>query len=311
MGILAQQRYGVTAKDVLDSGGINVRYWLPPTTNSGVLVIWCHQHTGTEAIAPGAFSYPIVHACIQEGWMVAASRMHGDSWGNASALTDLQNLVTLMNGIRPVTKVILVGASMGGAAVSNAVAAGTLANVKAAVSLDAVYDLANMYANASYTASIDTAWGITRGTLSGATTAGATSIPTTASFPTIGTKLLVGNGTVNSETVTTTGASTGTAVAVTALVNAHASAEQISDYSQKLSGNNPILRTAAAYGTMPWRFYVSNSDTAVPRASHGDAMAAKVAATAPEAVVNTHVAGHLSGAGMWPGDIVAYIKRRL
>lgn len=312
MSILAQQRYGVTPQDATDSAGQAVRYWLPPDgSTSGVLLIWCHPAGGTVGLGPGYFSYPLIHAAIQEGWAVAASNMHGDSWGNASALTDLTNLVTLVNNLRTVTKVVLVGASMGGTAVSNAIANSTLANVKCVVAIDAVFDLANMYANASYTTAIETAWGITHGTLSGATIAGATSIPTTASFPTIGTQLLVGNGTANVETVTTTGASTGTSVAVTALANSHASADQVSDYSQKTSGNNPILRSAAAYGAVPWRFYVSNSDATVPRASHSDAMAAKVAATAPESVVNTHVNGHISGAGVWPGDIVAYIKRRL
>lgn len=178
--------------------------------------------------------------------MFAATRQHGDSWGNADALADLANLYSLVNGLRPVSKVILVGASMGGLATANAVAAATVPNVAGAISIDAAFDLAQMYSNAVYTASIKTAYGI---------------------------------------------------------------ASDGSDYATKTAGFDPMLKPGSAYGSLPWRFYASNSDTSVPRASHGDAMRTKVLPLATEAVMNTHVNGHLSGAGVWPHDLVPFIKR--
>jgi len=296
------------------ANGQNVLVALPAATQrpaTGVpLIIWSHPHAATEALTPNYFAWPLLAACVNEGWAFAASRMHSDSWGNQNALDDNLDLYNKVVSLTPVSKVIMVGGSMGGVPSSLSIADGRIPNIKGVIGVDAVFSLASIYTNSSYTTSIDTAYGITRGTLSGATTAGATSIPTTASFPTIGTQLLIGNGTANVETVTTTGASNGTSVAVTATVNAHASAEQVSDYSTKTAGHDPMLKTGASYGTTPFRFYAGATDSTVPVASHATPLATLLTG-ATEKVINTHVLGHLDPHSIWPADLVPFIKRCL
>lgn len=231
-----------------DSAGINIRTWVPPNPKptGNTLVIWSHHHTGTEAITPSFFAYPLIHAAINEGYIVAASRMHGDSWGNASALTDLTNLYNHVNAIWPVDKVILVGASMGGLATSLAIPFAAVPNIKGCIGIDAVFSLANMHANSSYTTTVRTAYGV---------------------------------------------------------------ASDGSDYATKTAGHDPMLRPAADFGAVPWRFYVTDSDALVPPGPHSDAFSAKVAATAPEETVIRHLEGHLTPTAIRPADVMAFIKR--
>lgn len=164
---IGRQRYGVHFTDTTDSGSQAVRYWLPPATALGAsipLVIWCHPYTQTQAIAGSYFAYPLVHSCIQEGFMVAASNMHGDSWANDNALTDVVNLYTLMNSIQPVSGVVIVGASMGGLATALTAAKANLptGKLKGLMFLDAVLSLNWAYTGNSggYTSGINTAYGV-------------------------------------------------------------------------------------------------------------------------------------------------------
>ncbi|WP_176337580.1 alpha/beta fold hydrolase [Kocuria salina] len=151
--MIGRQRYGVHPVDTVDSAGINVRYWLPPAESMGAgapLVIYCHQLSGNEQIPRGYWAYPMIHAAIQQGCMVAASRAHGDNWGNAASLTDVVNEYNLMNAIKPVSKVVLVGASMGGLDAALTAAKKTLptGKLKGVYLIDPVLDL-----NWAYTAS--------------------------------------------------------------------------------------------------------------------------------------------------------------
>lgn len=145
-----------------DSAGIAIRVWLPSEvkTSGNTLVIWSHHHSGSELISPANYSYPYAHTSVNEGWIFAASNMHGDQWGNATAQTDLLNLYNYVNTRWPVSKVILMGSSMGGLATANAISHDTVPNVVGAVTHDGVLSLSSIYANASYTASIKTAYGI-------------------------------------------------------------------------------------------------------------------------------------------------------
>ncbi|MEW1813284.1 LamG-like jellyroll fold domain-containing protein [Pseudarthrobacter phenanthrenivorans] len=293
------------------SNGQAIRVWAPAPALRGTttpLVIWCHPHTHSEQVSPGYFVFPHILALVNKGYAVAASNMHGDNWGNTNGINDLKNLYDYANAQFNVSKVVLIGGSMGGVASSLAVPDGQLPNLKGVVGIDAVYSLAALYANGTYTSSIDTAYGITRGTLSGATSAGATTIPTTASFPTVGTQLVIGNGTANREIVTTTAASTGSSVAVTATTKAHASSEQVSDYPTKTAGHDPLLRAGSDYTGVRWRFYASPNDTSVNKAANTDAMASLLAA-APEKTVVAHTGTHLAGTGIRPADLVAFVDR--
>lgn len=293
------------------ANGQAIRVWAPAPELRGAstpLVIWSHPHSHNEQVSAGYFAFPHILALVNKGYAVAASNMNGDNWGNTNALNSLKSLYDYANTQFNVSKVVLVGGSMGGLASSLALPDVQIPNIKGVAGIDAVFSLAALYANATYTTSIDTAYGITRGTLSGSTSAAATSIPTTASFPTIGTQLVIGNGTANREIVTTTGASTGTAVAVTATVNAHASAEQVSDYPTKTAAHDPLLRSASDFTGVRWRFYASSADTSVNKAANTDAMAALVAAATEKTVV-THTGAHLAGTGIRPADLVAFVER--
>lgn len=153
----------VVTRTATDSGGQAIKYWLPDNVkpSGNTLVIWSHQHTGTEAIVPSTLpTYPLIHSCANEGWIVAASRMHGDNWGNADAITDLTNLYSYINGLWGISKVILVGGSMGGLATALAIPYAAVPNIKACITVDGVLNLANMHAAPSYTSTVRTAYGV-------------------------------------------------------------------------------------------------------------------------------------------------------
>jgi len=302
---------GVTYVDTTSSNGQALRYWMPSGTGPAPLMIYCHPSGGNGLIDPGYWAYHYVRAFVNEGWIVAASFLHGENWGSNQALADVADLYASINALRTVTKTVMWGGSMGGLTSSLAVVNATVPNIKGVLLQDGVLSLANMYANASYTAGIDTAYGITRGTLSAASAVNDTTIQTTASFPTVGTQLLVGNGTANTEIVTTTGASTGTSVAVTALTKTHASADQVSDYPTKSAGHDPMLVSTASYGAVGWQLTASSADTTVPKASHADPFSTKVTGTAAEVTVFNHGMGHLHGSAQRPADGVAFVKRCL
>jgi pimeloyl-ACP methyl ester carboxylesterase len=160
---LGRQLYGVHATDALDSGSVNVRHWRPPTPN-GQLVIFCHQLSGNELITPSYWAYPLVHAAVQSGASVIASRLHGDNWGNDASLTDVVNAYNLMNALNSVSSVVLVGASMGGLDALLTAAKGNLpaGKTKGVYLIDAVTDLSWAYtANSNgFQTSINTAYGV-------------------------------------------------------------------------------------------------------------------------------------------------------
>lgn|GEM_PF-5979153 len=313
---IGRQLYGVHATDATDSGAINVRYWIPPTPN-GQLVIFCHQLGGTEAISTNYWAYPVVHATIQAGASVIASRAHGDNWGNAASLTDVVNEYNLMVAINAASSVILVGASMGGldALLTAAKANLPAGKLKGVYLIDAVTNLKWAYTATSggtanaFQASINTAYSLTAGTLSAATAIGVTSLPTTASYPTIGTQIVIAPGAGAEETVTTTAASTGTAVAVTATVAAHNSGDLISDFPTKTSGNDPRNNFAAsAYSGLRIRFFASTADTTVAKASNTDPFQTFVAASVTESAIVTHNASTHTQVG--PGkDFTDFLSR--
>lgn len=300
-------------EDTTSSNGQNVRIFTPSgfALTSTPLIIWCHPASQTEQASIGNDGYVLLQACLNEGWPVIGSRMHSNSWGNTNSLDDILDAYNKMAARYTITKVVLIGASMGALTAALAIPDNRIANLKGVITLDGVLDLSTLYSNATYTTQIDTAYGITRGTISATMgSTGVTSVPTTSSFPTIGTLLMLGNGTANVETVTTTGASSGTAVAVTATTKTHASADQVSDYPTKIVGHNPILLSAGSFTGVRWRFYASSADTTVPKTSNADAFATLVAA-APEAVVVAQTDNHLDHAHEVPADAVAFIRRAI
>lgn len=306
-------------EDTTSSNGQNVRIWEPQQPVAGApLVILCHRHTGTEQIAPGAAPnlYKAAMMLTSVGYRVAASRQHGNNWGSASGVDDLVDLFNLMNARQAVTKVVLIAESMGGLSATLAVATSSLPIV-GVILCDAVTNLADAYEPASgfsnyRSGAIDSAYSLTVGTLSAASLVGDTSISSSVSYPS-GTSIRIGVGTANAETVTTTGAPTGSgpyAIPVPALTKAHASGDTVSDFPAKTAGRDPNLRAASQFTGVPWRAYSSINDvTSVNAANNLNAFMTKVAA-APEAVRNDSIGGgHLAGYSLWAADAFATIKR--
>ena len=163
---IGHQKSGTHLTDAIDSGSQPMRYWMPPKSLMGAstpLVIWCHQLGHTEAMTTGYWSFAMIHAAMQEGWMYAASRAHGDNWGNDASLTDVVNLYNYVNAVQPVSSVILAGASMGGLDAALTVAKGNLpaGKVKGVYLIDPVLDLQWAYtANTNtFQSSINAAYG--------------------------------------------------------------------------------------------------------------------------------------------------------
>lgn len=178
---------GVGWETSTDANGVALRIFTPRTPSAvRTLVVWSHPAGQTEAISPGYWAYGLAHAAQANGWYMVASAMHGDSWGNAQAITDHNAAIAAMVARGAYDKVILVGASMGGVTTALQVAAGTITNLKGAYFIDAVLSLSDQYANASYTAAIKTAYGIAAdGSDYAAKTAGHDPmLVATASYPT-------------------------------------------------------------------------------------------------------------------------------
>lgn len=312
--ISAAQDAGAVAVDGVDSTGVAVRYWLPQgidgVTPRG-LVIWNHPSSHTQLVAPGYFAYPVIRAAVEAGWMVVATAGHGETWGNANVVADTTNAHTFMSAINPVGKVCLLGGSMGGLPSLLAAAGGAVPNVRGVCLIDGVTNLPTLYNNAAYTSLIDAAHGITRGTLSAAAAVGATTVSSSTTY-TAGTSVLLGNGTVNAETVTVT-ATAGSGpytLTISATSKAHASGEQVSDYPTQTAGRDPNLIAASSFPKIRYRFYAATSDATVPKATNADAMSAKLTTIAPlENTVVAHANGHIPPNASDPAGFTSFLGR--
>lgn len=84
-----------------------------------------------------------------------------------------------------------------------------------------------------------------------------------------------------------------------------------SDYASKTAGFDPMLNDKTAFQRLPMRFYASTADTQVARANNSDALAAKVADYAPEAVVVSATGDHGDPSHFQGADLVAFFNRCL
>ncbi len=126
-----------------------------------VAIIWGHPHSQNEQLSAGYWGFPYAHLAVQRGWVFAASNLAGDNWGNATAQTAHVALASQIKSTYPtVTKIIHVGASMGGLVGLNVARDGSIAELAGVYLIDGCCDLANMHANATYTSSVRTAYGV-------------------------------------------------------------------------------------------------------------------------------------------------------
>ena len=137
---------------------------LPNVAASAVnkLVIYHHGYGETcsgpvtEAIAE---KRALFLALTGAGYIVAASNAHLNNWGNDASQADYLELYTFLHTCYNITKVIYVGQSMGGLSSLLMVASGAIPVVGFAGIYPAC-NLADVYSNATFTASINTAYSI-------------------------------------------------------------------------------------------------------------------------------------------------------
>jgi pimeloyl-ACP methyl ester carboxylesterase len=291
---------------------------VPPSydpTQPAPLVVWLHpsldsdmQHTAWTQ----SRSQALASALADAGFIVAAARGLGDSWGSPAGLAAELALYKGMLARYNIGPTFLVAESMGGLVALNLLSQRDFPTPAACALIGGVCDL-DIFWNGTmggtanrFQAGITSGYGLTVGTLSAAASAGATSLPTTATYP-AGTLLTVGAaGGTNIETVTTTAASTGTSVAITPLVNPHASGETVADYAQKTQGYNPMKRSGADFRGVPLRFYTSHSDATVWPTTNQEPFAARVEIYAAEATIIYGTGGHLDPSMYQPSDVVSF-----
>lgn len=122
-------------------------------------ILFLHQASGDQTFIDGSFMRPIVDYLTGRGFVCAASNLHGDNWGNDSAITDLENLLSHLdsNSNADVTRCYLVGLSMGMVTAASYIRNGT-ADVLAVASLVGCCDLAYTHDSPAFTAAVDAAY---------------------------------------------------------------------------------------------------------------------------------------------------------
>lgn len=319
----------VTIHDITDANGQAVRLYYSPDKLNGVahppLVIWNHQVSSAQLYGPTFVGSPIyytIHDLARAGYVVAAPNNHGlSNWSQASSVADgpaAETAAAGVIGVSSFSRIVLVGMSMGGGlATVQAKRATFSAPLKGVYTIDGAVSLWGAYNHTSqaYRPSIDTAFSINAGTLSAASSVGATSVSSSVSFAS-GTKIVIGAGTANAETVTTTGAPTGAgpyAIPVPALANTHASAAPISDYPTKTSGYDAgaWLGTDVPSG-LRWRLMASPNDASAIKAQQADVLVGILNTASPAPVeVSTvaHADGHLGVGAFYPADVISFVNR--
>lgn len=142
--------------------GQAVRIWNPETVGD-TAVIMCHKHGANEQYAPPNADFSLLAAAQSAGYVVAASFMHGDTWGNATAQADVLDVWAMLKARHAsLTKLVIIGYSMGGLASMSIALGGSIPELKGVFLVDAASSLSAMFAGnaGTYSASIRTAYGI-------------------------------------------------------------------------------------------------------------------------------------------------------
>lgn len=88
-------------------------------------VIYCHGASGKYGeIQDTAFT--LGNQLLSNGWFVCSHQAHGDSFGNSTSSTDVNALYTWLKAHFNITKVAVIGFSMGGLVAANSIRDGTI-----------------------------------------------------------------------------------------------------------------------------------------------------------------------------------------
>jgi hypothetical protein len=166
--IASQTVEGVEHRHVVDAafpGADAWRYALPANYDPrkpSPLVLYMHQSlTGTQHTAwSETRMQPVSDALGDAGYIVAAAADFGDRWGNQASLDNYLALYNFLRDRYNVGPLYLLGISMGGLPALNALAQRKFPTPAAAAFVGGVCDLDVLYANATYTAAIKTAFGV-------------------------------------------------------------------------------------------------------------------------------------------------------
>jgi hypothetical protein len=300
----------------------NVRLAIPESYITGQsipLVIGCH---GASGDALGMYKAPTgysAEAVLSMGMAYVANDMHGDTYGNAQAMTDLSATLTWVLTQVSVSKIIMFGQSLGGLPALNAIQRGALSSFNIPILGAAlIYPITDMryFPGGGGGAGVISAYSLTNGTLSAGASAGATSISSSVSYP-AGTVLQLDAPGSFYELVTVTGSPTGSGpytIPVTTLTKNHSSGVIVSDYGTKVesASYNPATAAASLYGNKRFRSWVSDADgSAAPANNTTPFMAAVSAASVREASRVSTRGGHGDASNFEPRDMALFFLRCL
>lgn len=86
-------------------------------------------------------------------------------------------------------------------------------------------------------------------------------------------------------------------------------AYSVASYAAIPAGHDPMVRPASDFGSTRMRFVASTADTVISKTANTDAFRTKVASTATESALVTHVLGHLGQDSAQPADLITFAKR--
>ncbi len=129
------------------------------------VILYCHGYNENIASVnpagqPAQFG-PTAKALADAGFMVVASDLTGlSNWGNAGAITALQNLYQYLVANFPVGQIGIIGHSMGSLAALTTIAQRILPNIAAAYMIEPACNLRWLAETSSYAAAVKTAHGL-------------------------------------------------------------------------------------------------------------------------------------------------------
>lgn len=152
----------VVHRDVSDGWRIEIPAALDPLSPAPIAVYFHQAATGTQHSPVTEARWASLRAALgAAGYVLVSAEDQGDRWGNPASIANYAALVEWVRGRVHAGKVFLIGCSMGGLPMLNTIRHRTMYPIAAAVALCPVCDLVAMRSNATFTASIDAAWGST------------------------------------------------------------------------------------------------------------------------------------------------------
>ena len=145
------------SRRVLNFAGQRALAYVPdgvaPATHTAVALM-CHgfadSHEWIDPAAPPSHGAASALSFVDQGWVVISHHLHGNNWGSDVAIADLLDCYVWAASTWWIDDVILLGFSMGGMTVYNALGHQALPDVAAAVTVNGVVDIRTNWLNEAY-----------------------------------------------------------------------------------------------------------------------------------------------------------------